>query len=87
MGAKPQIIQAETIDKIPVVEEFKSVHLNKWVTGIEKYTWVKLINWFSSCGQKDPGFFWGPGPFSNIIKSVYWVKIILKNLTELNKAS
>jgi len=38
MGANPQIIQADTMDKIPAVEDFKLTHLNKWVTGIEKYT-------------------------------------------------
>ena len=74
MGANPQIIQADTMDKIPAVEEFKLIHLNKWITGIEKYTWVKLINWLLSYGQKDLGHFWGLGPFSNIIKSVYWDK-------------
>ena len=87
MGANPQIIQADTMDKIPAVEDLKLTHLNKWVTGIEKYTWVKLINWFLSYRQKDPGLFWGLGPLSNIIKSVYWIKIILNKLTELNKAS
>jgi len=34
------------MDKIPAVEEFKLIHLNKWTTVTEKYAWVKLINHF-----------------------------------------
>ena len=36
-GANPQIIHANIIDKIPEVEELKLIHLNKWITGTEKY--------------------------------------------------
>ena len=32
------------MDKIPAVEEFKLIHLNKWITVTEKYAWDKLIN-------------------------------------------
>ena len=44
MGAKPQIIHANMMDKIPTVEEFKLIHLNKWIADTEKYAWDKLIN-------------------------------------------
>ena len=36
------------MDKIPAVEEFNLIHLNEWIIVIEKYSWDKLINQFST---------------------------------------